>query len=346
MRLTAAVWLAFASLAWGQDNVPTIYSQTWQTLRLNTGISSTAEVDFVPHGVTARDSAYTDIGLTDTIKVYHNGSRNVLSANTAWLNAGVVIDRIGTVAGGVKYPNYFDASGDIIVYADYTITTASINAVVFAPLFGFHLTAGGTRIFQVSMSFFSSAYHVDLFAKRWNEANINTSATTVAKASLENKRIRFQALMRPGVMNAGATTVQNDGSLVVSMIDLDTLVETVFYTYSNTSLWYTFAGQALGGGETIPANNHMAVVGLGYAGLIGENEQFVIETEGPEPTEEPESSLDENTPENCCGSSPETTQGAAGPILPAVSPLWTVACAGNGTVPMASTPADAEDWDQ
>ncbi len=347
IRLTLGVWLAFSALAFGQDNVPTtIYQQPWATLRTNTGISATTDQQFVPHGGVARDSAYPEIGMSAATKVVNNGTRNVLDVNTVWLNAGVVIDRIGSVAGGVKYPNYFDASGPLVIYADYHITTASINAAVFAPFWGFHLTAGGTRIIQISLSFYSSIYHIDLFAKRWTGGNINVDTTTVAKADLENKRIRLKGTLQAGTMDAPATTVQSDGSLIVSMIDLDSLVETTLYTYTSIPLWYTFAGQALGGGEVVPANNHMAVAALGYAGLVGENEQFVIQSNAVVPAEEPESSLDETSSLTCQGDAVEPGETATGEIGEAVSPNWAAVCGGGGEVPSAADLTDAEDWDQ
>lgn len=338
LRACLCVLVGWAPLsAQGAAEMAIIYQQTWQTLQTNTGISDPAEIDFVPHGLIARDASYPEIGLTDTVKVINNGVRNVLDANTDYVVAGVVIDRIGDVAGNATYPNWFNADRRIITYSDWTITTTSINAAIFAPVLEFNLTAGSTDLIQLAISFYGGNYHADLFARRWNESNIATDATTIAKSAMENKRIRFQFDMTPGAMDAGHTTVQDDGTLIVSMIDLDTDVETVLYSYSNTSLYYTTQS------VLVPDNNHIACAALGY-GLLGQNEQFVIMTpEAAQPADPDPGTLTASTPEPCCGSGGGGS--ATGPILPAIVPTWEEACTGGGTVPTAADLTDAENWD-
>ncbi len=257
-----------------------VYRQTWDVLKTGSGISGAANVDMVPWGATARDTDYPNIGLTDTIKVVSNGTRNVLAANTNWLNAGVVWDRgLGAVAGVGNYPTWLNGQGPMVMYADYHITTASLDANTFAPLVGTHIQVGGATLIYISLSKYSPTdWRIDLHAELWNEADINVDSVAVPRGDIENKRVRFKLAWTLGTMDPTGTTVQDDGSLIVSMIDLDTLAETVFYTYTNKSFYFSWAGESLGGGDSVPANNHFAVASVGYAGLIGENEQFVIET--------------------------------------------------------------------
>jgi hypothetical protein len=345
---TLLAWLLlWPSLTVGQANVATIFQETWPVLKTNTGISGPANVDITPHGATPRDSDYPEVGLTDTIKIISNGTRNVLAANTNWLNAGVVWDRIGTVAGvGSKYPNWFDASGALIYYADYHITTASLAANSYAPLLYLMETESFGPV-RLNLDLFSTpTYVVELFAQRWNTSNLNVSSTTITKATIENKRIRFQIALTPGTMTVSGTTVLDDGSLVISMIDLDTLVETVLYSYTGQSFYLSYAGELLGGGNSVPADNHLVGVQVGYAGLIGENEQVVIETEGADPTESPDADIETQSSTPCCGDTVAPGGVATGEVGKAVSPDWTAACAGGGSVPTASDLTDAEDWDQ
>ncbi len=275
-------------LVWGRppSMATTIFRESWATLETNTGISAVAVQDFTPHGATARDGSYVYVGSSEGTKIVSSGGRNVLTTNGAgnWVNSGVYFDRIGTVVGGSTYTSWFNAQGPIVVYADYDITTASLAAGVFTPLIQLHKTIGSMPL-TLSMDFSSSpTLAVEIDALQWNTSNISDNSTTIAAATIENKRIRFKIALTCGTVltvdGGGAIdTVADDGTLVVTMIDLDSLVETTLYNFSGLSLYFTYKGQALGGGELVPANNHLSGASVGYAGLIGDNEQFVIEAE-------------------------------------------------------------------
>lgn len=321
----------------------TEFEQSWPVLKTNSGISAAGNVDFVPWGATARDSDYPNIGLTDEIKVVNNGTANVLDANTTWLNAGVVADRnLGAVVGNGNYPTYIDADRRLFYYADYHITAASLAGNTFAVLLSLNATAGGSRMIALYLKPDGGGdWLAEISTELWNEADIVDDSTTILNSDLEDKRIRFLLDLTPGTMDITGSTVQDDGSLTVSMIDLDTDVETTLYTFTNRSFYLSWIGRNLGGGSTVPANNHLAVMQVGYAGLIGENERFGIYSLGGAPPDPDPGELTGSTPEPCCGSSAHAT----GPILPSVSPDWLPACDGGGTVDTAADLTDAENWD-
>lgn len=319
-----------------------LWDEDWAVTKTNSGISSTANVDFVPHGATARDADYPDIGLTDEIKVVNNGDQNVLDANTTWASAGVVFDRnLGAVAGSGDYPTWINADRRLFYYADYHITTASLAGNTFAPVIGLHVTAGGSRLIALYLKPDGGDWAAEISTELWNEADLVDDSTIIPTASLENKRIRFQLDLTPGTMDALGNTVDDDGSLIVSMIDLDTDVETVLYTFTNRSFYLSWVGRNLGGGSTVPANNHLAVLAIGYAGLIGENEYVAIAAPAAVPDPEP-GELTSPISEACCGSSGPNPGPVEAPEEPST---WSPTCDGGGTVPTAADLTDAENWD-
>lgn len=320
----------------------TEFEQSWPVLKTNSGISAAGNVDFVPHGATARDADYPNIGLTDEIKVVNNGSDNVLDANTTWASAGVVADRnLGAVVGSGSYPTYINADRRLFYYADYHITAASLAGNTFAVLLSLNATAGGNRMIALYLKPDGSDWAAEISTELWNEADISDDSTIIATADLEDKRVRFLLDLTPGTMDPTGSTVQDDGSLTVSMIDLDTDAETTLYTFTNRSFYLSWINRDLGGGSLVPANNALAVMQVGYAGLIGENERFGIYSVGGVAPDPDPGELMGPTPEpTCCGG-----ENATGPILPPTETTWTANCDGGGTVPTAADLTDSENWD-
>lgn len=340
--LTVVALLWSVALAAQGGSVPRVneFEQTWPVNKTNSGISAAGNVDFVPHGLTARDSDYPNIGLTDEVKVVSN----LLDANTDYTIAGAVIDRgLGPVAGNGNYPDYIDANRRLIYYADYQITAASLAGQTFAVALGLHVTAGGSRLLRLALSPSGGNWLADFSCELWNEADINTTATAIATAAIQDKRIRFQFDLTPGTMDAPGDNVEDDGSLVVSMIDLDTDVETVLYTFTNRSFYLSWVGRNLGGGSTVPQNNALAVLSIGYAGLPGKNERVGIDSVSSTPAmPTPGSLIDESAP--CCDAAPGSATPSAGPVMPQVGSGWTPTFAGGGTAASAAELTLNEDW--
>lgn len=314
-----------------------LFEQDWPVNKTNSGISAAGNVDFVPWGVTARDSDYPNIGLTDEVKIVSN----LLDANSSYVNAGVVADRgLGPVVGNGNYPTWIDADRRLLYYADYQITTASLAATVFAPVLGLHVTAGGSRLIQLNISPDGSDWKAEISSELWNEGDIVDDSTVIPNADLENKRIRFLFDLTPGTMDAPGDNVEDDGTLIVSMIDLDTDVETVLYSFTNRSFYLSWVGRALGGGSTVPQNNALAVMAVGYAGLIGQNERFGI----MEPSTDPElgSLIDHSEP--CCDAHEPGVGGNAGPVVEPLATTWEPTIEGGGGIDDPIAIADDEDW--
>lgn len=307
-----------------------IFREPWATLQTNTGISSETEIDFVPHGATARDGSYPEVGMSESLKIINNGTRNVMTANPDgnWGSVACAWDRIGAVAGiHANYPNWFDASVPLRIYTDHAVDGDS-------PQEGMLITLLRTiGLFPLTLGVVGG--NVELFCRRWNDPNIDVDS--YALPDLTGKRVRFQIDMKPGTMDAGATTVADDGYLTVTMIDLDTDESTTIYDYQDTSIWLTTQGE----NGVVPENNHLCGAAVAYFQLFAPCELFVIQTlDSTPPDPEPGELMTAEPSEPCCGDT-----AGVGPLLPSVAPDWTGACEGGGTVPTAVDLTDAENWD-
>lgn len=133
-----------------------------------------------------------------------------------------------------------------------------------------------------------------------------------------------------------------DGSVKLTLIDLDTLVETVVYNHSAQDLWLSYKTQ--NGGHGCPDNNYLSGAFLGYFGLPGEVETWRITDAAASVTPAPPPVTTPLGPQTPC--LPQTTvnnggkgksgcnTGGQGFTLPVISAY--------GTVPVHADVTDGE----
>jgi hypothetical protein len=195
-----------------------------------------------------------------------------------------------------------------------------------------------------------------LHAYCWGSSNINLFSYIMTAAAWIGKRVRFQLDYTPGTMSG--SSVANDGSLIFSLIDLATSVETVVYNVTGRDLYLSQGGDSFGPPTGhVPADNHISGYALGLYGLTGDCERFLIqafeevvtspspEPPEPEPTTLPDPVIVASEDSDCATSTSDTTkENTPGPIEPVVDPVWYPMCIGQGTVATAPDLIDPESW--
>lgn len=339
----------------------TIYEEAFPVLKTNSGMVTPVHKDATPHGATARDSDYPALGKSESIKIVSVGGRNVLSSHyggsqdysvSAW-----AADRIGAVAGSGLYPNYLNCNRRVRFIADYQLNNTAWDQNTWAPALSINTGVGWDGNCSIELSKSGTDNSVLFRLWRWDSSNVLLSSYSMAKATWVGRRIRFQIDYTPGTRSGSDVALDGEASLV--LIDLDTLAETSIYAVSGMDLWLSYAGQGLdGSGSVVPADNHITGFSLGFYGLPGDCERFLIQaweevvtppTGSPSEPPPPPASLPPpvivaSEDSDCAATSDVNKENSPGPIEPVVDPSWYPQCSGQGTVEIVADLIDPESW--
>lgn len=277
----------------------TIYDQQWPVLKTNTSLFAGDWHGRPPLSTDAVDTDYPEILGAEAAKIVNIGGRNVLTLDDSlgeeYSTSGVAFTDLGptpiSMIGDADADDpqmWFNTQQGIIAFADFHLVGVWAEPFAYCPIIWLNRTpfSNGPERVVCALSIDGEDSYLDFYGQSWLGPDPFVSIP-FPQSTYEGKRIRFKVEFKPGtiltttptIFGDSTDTVALDGYLRLTIIDLDTLVETVLAEFLNIDLWVSYLQETfLPFNNGMPDNNYLSGAFVGFFGLAGENERFAIES--------------------------------------------------------------------